>query len=407
MTRTPRLHQGNPGSLRPHHVGMAGRILLYVRPNGRCPSREFIEHVEKKLRKRYDRFFRLFGRRGMEAADNNTFKPMTQEGKGIWSIKQHDHRLLAFRGPDAQETVPGGTTTVNQLVLLMGWVKDKSESVEERNRLESAQRLREECESCVDWHVVCDVVERAPVVPVAAVKPTRPVPAEQAPAPAPQEGIRIPSTTEKPTIVTLQALADLAGVPYGWLAHEVQLGRVTGWTKGPKGRKVWSWDGIEKVVERVEARRNRPQKPRRTPWAGAERRTIRAEGNGLLTLGRTAKAVGISKHVLRHAVDAGKIKPATIVDNIRLFDVALVREWIQGPPQLVLEEPTTERVPRSEPLAKPETSIRPATKRTLHQWLDEILHGERDDMDALTAAIRHHLDYCRSLKAELRALAEG
>jgi hypothetical protein len=75
---------------------------------------------------------------GAEYQIHERFKPLHGEGKPLWEFKEHGHRLYCIR----MEEAPGSVT----IVLLNGWKKDKvgKGTNEEREKIKSAQRLREE-----------------------------------------------------------------------------------------------------------------------------------------------------------------------------------------------------------------------------------------------------------------------
>ena len=65
------------------------------------------------------------------------FRPLHGDGKPLWELKEHDHRLYCVR-------IPVGSGQVN-LVLLSGWIKDKQGKTDrERREIEKAKNLYEE-----------------------------------------------------------------------------------------------------------------------------------------------------------------------------------------------------------------------------------------------------------------------
>lgn len=487
--------------------GKRGRILTYVRPNGRCPSCDFLEAAEKRMFKRFNRTFQRFCAEGMSIAENTTFKPMSLDGKGIWAFKEHDHRLLCFRGPDSvdQPANPGEAgKTRQQIVLLLGWVKDKSDSLEERAQVDRAQALREECESCVDWnHVIPtrppkthadrlreDLTDPlldpafqaelrrklAVVAPEILLPSTESVPAMAAkgpakpprtyqppeaeyeplpvPLPAPTEPAQpmqtqpepqaptqttetkaAPQAESKPSTVSMRGLAKLAGVPYIWLWTEVKKGHLDGWKIDINGNKFWPWDGIDAVVAKIEELRKRMHtKPDRKPKEQTPQDTPPSpppatdgpQAEPLLTMGRVARLVGLTKGQLRHAVANGSVKPAEVRDGIRLFRESDVRLWLKNrsPNNVRLDAPTElapvdreyidsllldpiPHAPAKPAAAAPDNgNSKPYTKATLHSWLDDLLSGKRHDTRNFIVEVRRHMVYRQKLEAELKALTE-
>lgn len=135
-----------PARLEIVESGPKGMVVAYVRPNDRSPAQDFLSETPPHLLSRFRRVFAQFGQEGWSTASQLSFKPLNGNGKGIWTFKEHDHRLMCFRGPDQ-----GSRETV---VLLSGWVKDKDAGLagsnEERREIEKALTLRSECEESVD-----------------------------------------------------------------------------------------------------------------------------------------------------------------------------------------------------------------------------------------------------------------
>lgn len=65
------------------------------------------------------------------------FHPLHGDGKPLWELKEHDHRLYCVR-------IPVGAGRID-LVLLNGWIKDKNGRTEREDReIEKAKKLYKE-----------------------------------------------------------------------------------------------------------------------------------------------------------------------------------------------------------------------------------------------------------------------
>lgn len=301
------------------------------------------------------------------------FKPLTQEGKGVWSWKEFDHRLYAFRGPDRD-----GRT---QIVLLSGWVKDKAAtiagSIEERREVEKAQALKVECEREIDWTKVTpknggnggsvETKDEAAMVSVkepekAAAIPDRP--AEEAPLVSPEEEpvavsvvpataaevvpspVPEPKTEPKEKVFGVPELAQLSGAPEEWIRDailrcELPEGALR------NGARIWRWEDADAVVARVEQLRGTkkealavakhicphcakefdrwislrghlaqhsglaPKKPLPASHRGVPRGYVSIEG--------LAKMLGVHSSTINNLIHRGLIEPGTKTASRRLW----------------------------------------------------------------------------------------
>ncbi|MCC6653075.1 MAG: hypothetical protein IT348_18120 [Candidatus Eisenbacteria bacterium] len=105
--------------------GPKGRVLSFVRSNGRSPARDFLSGCDRKMRSKLDGSFGGLTSMGEKYYNEQRFKPLKDKGKGLWEFKEHDHRLYCLR------KVSGGRVTA---VLLNGWVKDKAGRSREEDR---------------------------------------------------------------------------------------------------------------------------------------------------------------------------------------------------------------------------------------------------------------------------------
>jgi len=110
-------------------------IFHFVRLGGRVPSEKFFTDCEKQLRKRFYGSFGMLARLGGDYCGQTRFKPLREPGKPLWEFKEHDHRLYCVRE---------FTSGVVRIVLLNGWVKDKTKGQQENNEITTAQNLYRE-----------------------------------------------------------------------------------------------------------------------------------------------------------------------------------------------------------------------------------------------------------------------
>ena len=115
-----------------------GQRVLFVRRGGRCPSREFLDDCQKPQRKKFDGSFDTLIRMGAPYHNEQRFKALTGKGKPLWEFKEHDHRIYCRR-------VVRGTAV--DVVLLRGWVKDKTKGKQENAEIEKALNLLKELDS--------------------------------------------------------------------------------------------------------------------------------------------------------------------------------------------------------------------------------------------------------------------
>jgi hypothetical protein len=247
--------------------GEKARVSIYVRPGGKSPAHEFLTSAFHHLKKRYDRFFEQFGRLGMLLVSDHQFKPLTDRGKGLFAIKQHDHRLFAYRGPDDRGKP--------HLVLLNGWVKDKDSSKggcpEERREMDRAMALAKECQESVRW-----LAEPESTMPKAPTyDPNSQPPAEESSPPAPRVVVPPPpETTAGPVVpvpsleelnksrdstdpLTTKALATLSGVPISAIWSMTRRGLLPGFLHGLNQVLIWPWDKADDLVNVIRKERLR------------------------------------------------------------------------------------------------------------------------------------------------------
>jgi hypothetical protein len=86
------------------------------------------------MRKRFDGQCRALTITGADYANQERFHPLHGEGKPLWELKEHDHRLYSVRA-----LVGIGRIDV---VLLNGWIKDKKGKTDKEDReIEKAKSL--------------------------------------------------------------------------------------------------------------------------------------------------------------------------------------------------------------------------------------------------------------------------
>jgi hypothetical protein len=86
------------------------------------------------MRERFDGQCRALTITGASYANQQRFHPLHGEGKPLWELKEHDHRLYSVRTPVGADRI--------DLVLLNGWIKDKKGKTEKEDReIEKAKSL--------------------------------------------------------------------------------------------------------------------------------------------------------------------------------------------------------------------------------------------------------------------------
>ena len=109
-----------------HVTGKLARIVKYVRPNGRCPTKDFLDAIDHKMRKRFYGQFDALTKVGATYVNNERFRPLHKAGKPLWEFKEHDHRLYCLRTVEPPDAVA--------IVLFSGWIKQKSGKTEVEDR---------------------------------------------------------------------------------------------------------------------------------------------------------------------------------------------------------------------------------------------------------------------------------
>jgi hypothetical protein len=232
-------------------TGQKARILVFVTAAGRCPAADFLKEAPRHLRKRFMRAFGLLVREGLSTATSvRQFKPLSNGGTGLWSWKEHDQRLYAFRGRNAGDRV--------QFVLLCGWTKDKDAGVsgsnEERNQIAKALALRDVCYSLPDtvWQLSDAVGSEMSGPPSVApdLQYQQEEPVEQETVQQSDPGTTLP--TKKPgETVNLSELAKLSGINDKTLWHWVARTHVLEAPPRVNGRYAWKWEDVDAVVAKI------------------------------------------------------------------------------------------------------------------------------------------------------------
>src|SRR5262249_8221290 len=111
--------------LREHVSSDLVRITHYVRGNGRCPACEFFDEIEPQMRKRFAGQFDALTKIGSAYCNHQRFRPLSGVGKPLWEFKEFDHRVYCSRIQAKSFLL---------IVLLSGWIKDKSGRTDKENR---------------------------------------------------------------------------------------------------------------------------------------------------------------------------------------------------------------------------------------------------------------------------------
>lgn len=116
-----------------HLVGSLGRIYRFVRPNGRCPSHDYLKNLDSKTAKKFQGSFDALSKMGSRYYNEQRFKALIGAGRPLWEFKEHDHRLYCYRRVEGEAVV---------VTLLDGWIKDKEgRNKQEINRIQAARTL--------------------------------------------------------------------------------------------------------------------------------------------------------------------------------------------------------------------------------------------------------------------------
>jgi hypothetical protein len=121
---------------RPLKTGPQGEVVGYTSPSGRCATCDFLAKMPASLRKRMEREFDRLVQNGSRYY-SDTFRPL-RTPRTIWKVKAFDHRLYGAH-------MPRGSWV--RLLLLRGWVKDKTRGLEEIAHIRAAQDTYAEYES--------------------------------------------------------------------------------------------------------------------------------------------------------------------------------------------------------------------------------------------------------------------
>lgn len=116
-----------------------GTVFRYRRPNGRCPSADFLDNLDKGSLKKLKGEFGAVAMLGRKHENHQRFRALTGPGKPLWEFKEFDHRVYCSRECNGEAAV---------VVLLYGWTKQKSgRHREEDTHIQNALRLYEEYQS--------------------------------------------------------------------------------------------------------------------------------------------------------------------------------------------------------------------------------------------------------------------
>ena len=92
------------------------------------------------MRKKFAGQFDALSKQGSSYENQQRFHPLHGKGKPLWEFKEHDHRFYCSRLVVDQTKV--------EIVLLCGWVKDKTGKTDKEDReIEKALDLMHEMEN--------------------------------------------------------------------------------------------------------------------------------------------------------------------------------------------------------------------------------------------------------------------
>jgi hypothetical protein len=111
-----------------------GQVWRYVRPNGKCPAREFLEDLEERFQKRFRDSFGAVAMMGSDYSNQDRFKSLHDDGKPLWEFKEKHYRLYCHR-------IQTGKTIY--VILFNGWKKNNQgkRTPEEKAQIQKAQTL--------------------------------------------------------------------------------------------------------------------------------------------------------------------------------------------------------------------------------------------------------------------------
>lgn len=109
-------------------------VHLYIRPNGRCPAKEYIDGIIRSGRKADSaRIDGLLVQLRMEGSQRLVRSRRAEKMNDVWQLRSGRHRLFYF-----------WDDLLNRYVILNGFLKQSRQTP--RRELLRAERLRAECQ---------------------------------------------------------------------------------------------------------------------------------------------------------------------------------------------------------------------------------------------------------------------
>jgi hypothetical protein len=125
-------------------TGKLGSVYAFIRNGGRTPAIDFLDGLERGVRKQFDGSFDALTKLGADYENRKRFKGLHSYGKPLWEFKEHAPRIYAVR----EIVVLGDGDRRVQIavaILLDGWKKEKEgKAKEEPTRIASALKLYRE-----------------------------------------------------------------------------------------------------------------------------------------------------------------------------------------------------------------------------------------------------------------------
>ena len=112
--------------------GLKGDVFSFVRANGRCPARQFLNGIHASMRLRFQGSFQCFGKMGQSYVNDERFQPLADEGKPLWVYKEDSLRICCSRAPAGEKI---------RVVLFNGWEKSKGKKGQESREIAAAVNL--------------------------------------------------------------------------------------------------------------------------------------------------------------------------------------------------------------------------------------------------------------------------
>ncbi|MFH1609598.1 MAG: hypothetical protein ABID40_03110 [Candidatus Bipolaricaulota bacterium] len=227
--------------------GPKAEVWCFAR-NGQAQVLDFLKSIPDKLVDRFRSQWERLAHEGLPAIiDRHRLAPLQPPGKGLWAFKQFDARIYAT-------FVPNGPDGRRRLVLLSGWTKDKTSSIEEDRQIIRAQRLRAACLSLAWPSMAAAPVDlEAVAAPAAPVVPAAPEPAPEITLPERTDVADVAVPRDSDRAFTITDLAALSDVPYSTLRGWIRQGKLPAPSvpAAKRGTFGWVWSDADALFTKA------------------------------------------------------------------------------------------------------------------------------------------------------------